>query len=84
VVQAFEEARLGAAVRPGIAGGRAHVDLRAAVIAQLAAGGVRAVDVSDRCTYEDRELWSYRRDVTHAGGRATGRLGALIAVRPAS
>jgi hypothetical protein len=84
VLRAFEDAGLGAAVRGGASGRRAHIDLRAAALAQLARAGVRAIDVSDRCTYEDAELWSYRRDVTHGGAPSTGRLGALIAATRAS
>jgi YfiH family protein len=78
VVEAFERVGLGASVhvQPGQ---RAHIDLRAAAALQLAAGGVRLVDGSDRCTYaHGEEFWSYRRDVTHGGKGRTGRLAAVI------
>ena len=79
VVRAFEDAGLGTAVRPGDQ--RARIDLRAAARSQLMRHGVHAVDVSERCTWEDDELCSYRRDVTHGGAPSTGRLGAFIAAR---
>lgn len=80
VEAAFESAGLGAFVQR-FPGRRAHVDLRAAVAAQLRASGHTAVDVSDRCTYAHAaEHWSHRRDVTHGGQPRTGRLGALIGV----
>lgn len=56
--------------------GTPAVDVGAGVRAQLRAEGVEVVDAS-RCTREDDELWSYRRD-----GAAAGRLGALVWVRP--
>ena len=56
--------------------GTPALDVGAGVVAQLRAAGVEVVDAS-RCTREDEELWSYRRD----GGTA-GRLGALVWVRP--
>ena len=62
-------------------GPRPHIDLRLATRLQLERGGARQIDVSDRCTWEDPELFSYRRDVTHGGQQSTGRLGALIAPR---
>ena len=63
-------------------GARPHVDLRLAVRLQLERAGVQQLDVSRRCTWDDLELFSHRRDVTHGGQGQTGRLGALIA--PAS
>ncbi|NOT31246.1 MAG: peptidoglycan editing factor PgeF [Planctomycetes bacterium] len=82
VVAAFTHAGLGASVHER-AGQRAHIDLRAAAAHQLAAGGVRLVEGSDRCTYaHDQEFYSYRRDVTHGGRGHTGRLAALIAAAP--
>lgn len=56
--------------------GTPAVDVGAGVLAQLRAEGVEVVDAA-RCTREDEELWSYRRD-----GDAAGRLGALVWVRP--
>jgi len=56
--------------------GTPAVDVGAGVLAQLRAEGVEVVDAS-RCTREDEQLWSYRRD-----GDAAGRLGALVWVRP--
>lgn len=82
VVAAFAHAGLGAAIHER-AGLRAQIDLGAAAAQQLAAGGVRLVDRSDRCTYaHDQEFYSYRRDVTHGGRGHTGRLAALIAAAP--
>ena len=89
VVRAFESQGLGCAVhaasgdsveRSGFP--RAHVDLRAAVEAQLRACGVTRIDGTDRCTYEHEvEFWSHRRDVTHGGAATTGRQLAAIAPR---
>jgi YfiH family protein len=56
--------------------GTPAVDVGAGVVAQLRAEGVEVVDAS-RCTREDEEMWSYRRD-----GAAAGRLGGLVWVRP--
>jgi hypothetical protein len=39
-----------------------HIDLRAAVTAQLRSGGLRDITGDDRCTAETAELYSYRRD----------------------
>ena len=47
-----------------------------ACVAQLTALGVASVDAS-RCTREDDDLYSYRRQ-----GRESGRLGGLVWVRP--
>jgi YfiH family protein len=63
------------------AGVRPHVDLVRAATLQLAHGGVREIESLGRCTWEDTDLDSHRRDVTHAGAAATGRLGACIAPR---
>jgi YfiH family protein len=64
-------------VEPGCAArtswGTPSIDLPAGVAAQLAAAGVRHVDVDGRCTLEDRGLFSYRRD-----GRAAGRQAGVI------
>ncbi len=56
--------------------GTPAVDVGAGVVAQLRAEDVEVVDAS-RCTREDTELWSHRRD-----GAAAGRLGGLVWVRP--
>ena len=52
--------------------GTPGLDLRAGIVRQLQALGVPAIDTDPRCTVNDPELFSYRRD-----GR-TGRLAALI------
>jgi polyphenol oxidase len=51
--------------------GTAGLDLRAGLWRQLCAAGVARVGVDPRCTIEDPELYSYRRD------GVTGRLAAL-------
>jgi polyphenol oxidase len=56
--------------------GTAGLDLRAGIAGQLTAAGVRQVRIDDRCTAEDRDLYSYRRD-----GR-TGRFAGLIWLAP--
>ena len=56
--------------------GTPSLDIGAGVAAQLAAAGVEAADVS-RCTIEDEDLFSYRRQ-----GAASGRLAGLVWVRP--
>lgn len=56
--------------------GTPSLDLGAGVLAQLSAAGVEAVDAS-RCTIEDDDLFSYRRQ-----GAASGRLAGLVWVRP--
>lgn len=81
VADAFVAADLEAAVHRD-RGPRPHVDLRAAASLQLERAGVRRLDASTRCTWDDGELWSYRRDVTHGGAPRTGRLGAFVAPRP--
>ena len=55
--------------------GTPAVDVGAGVRAQLAAAGTEVVDAS-RCTLEDEELYSYRRQ-----GAESGRLGGLVWVR---
>lgn len=52
---------------------RPHVDLRAAVVHQLAEAGVRTIDHVDRCTSRDPAFFSHRRD-----GEGTGRLASVI------
>lgn len=56
--------------------GSPSVDIGAGVRAQLERDGVHVVDVS-RCTIEDGDLFSYRRQ-----GKASGRLGGLVWLRP--
>lgn len=51
--------------------GKPSLDLRAGLWTQLAVEGVGKVGVDPRCTVEDEDLFSYRRDGT------TGRLAAL-------
>ena len=57
--------------------GTPAVDLGAGVRSQLATAGVGvdAVESLDRCTREDPDLFSYRRD-----GAASGRLAGLVRV----
>ena len=57
---------------------RSHADLRAAVHSQLTDAGVREIDGSAPCTYDDRRFPSHRRDVTHEGRFSTGRLHTLV------
>jgi len=54
--------------------GRWHIDVGAGVCAQLAQLGVE-VQVIPRCTVEDPDLFSYRRD------RVTGRHGVLVSIQ---
>ncbi len=56
--------------------GTPAVDVGAGVLAQLKAADVETVDAA-RCTVEDDDLFSYRRQ-----GAASGRLGGLVWVRP--
>ena len=56
--------------------GTPSVDVGAGVLAQLRAAGVEVVDAS-RCTREDEDLYSYRRQ-----GTESGRLAGLVRVRP--
>lgn len=57
--------------------GRPHVDLQAAVAAQLGRAGVGRIAVIRRCTATDPALYSYRAD-----GPPTGRQAGVIAMRP--
>ena len=52
--------------------GTPGLDLRAGIATQLRALGVRSVDVDPRCTVDDPNLFSHRRDAP------TGRLASLI------
>lgn len=56
--------------------GTAAIDLRAGIRRQLAAAGVTDITISARCTAEDPELYSYRRE-----GR-TGRFAGLAWLGP--
>ena len=58
------------------------MDLRRAAELQLFECGLKDVDVSITCTWDDEECYSHRRDVTHGGRETTGRLAALIAPIP--
>lgn len=57
--------------------GTSGLDLRAGLWRQLADAGVARIGVDPRCTVEDDQLYSYRRDGT------TGRLAAVIWLDPA-
>jgi YfiH family protein len=57
--------------------GTPAVDVGAGVLAQLRAGGVRDVSEVRRCTIEDDDLFSYRRQ-----GKESGRAAGLVWVRP--
>ncbi|MGZ4637846.1 MAG: peptidoglycan editing factor PgeF [Actinomycetes bacterium] len=52
--------------------GRPSLDIRRAVVAQLAAAGVSAVEVDPGCTAERADLYSYRRD------GVTGRFAGVV------
>jgi YfiH family protein len=56
--------------------GTPSVDVGAGVVAQLQEAGVDVVDRS-RCTIENEDLFSYRRQ-----GRRSGRLAGLVRLRP--
>ena len=56
--------------------GTPSLDIGAGVLAQLARSGADVVDAS-RCTIEDDDLFSYRRQ-----GSASGRLAGLVWLRP--
>ncbi len=69
-----------AAVVPGSGcvtrAGTPGLDITAGVAAQLATAGVREIRIDGRCTAEDPDLYSYRRD-----GR-TGRFAGLVWLAP--
>lgn len=52
--------------------GTPGLDLRAGIARQLTALGITAIDIDPRCTVEDRDLFSHRRDAP------TGRLASLV------
>lgn len=56
--------------------GTAGLDLAAGAVAQLAASGVRSVEVAASCTVEDARFYSYRRD------GATGRFAGVVLLEP--
>jgi YfiH family protein len=58
--------------RTTTARGTPGLDLRAGIARQLTALGVTAVDIDPRCTVDDRNLFSHRRDAP------TGRLASLV------
>lgn len=58
--------------------GTPGLDLRAGIAAQLRASAVTAIDIDPRCTVEDRNLFSHRRDAP------TGRLASLVWLEPGS
>jgi YfiH family protein len=52
--------------------GTPGLDLRAGIARQLTTLGITAIDIDPRCTVEDRNLFSHRRDAP------TGRLASLV------
>jgi YfiH family protein len=52
--------------------GTAGLDLRAGIARQLTTFGISAIDIDTRCTVEDHNLFSHRRDAP------TGRLASLV------
>jgi YfiH family protein len=52
--------------------GTAGLDLRAGIARQLTTFGISAIDIDPRCTVEDHNLFSHRRDAP------TGRLASLV------
>ena len=71
-----EMAAAGEAALPGsrttTSRGTPGLDLRAGIARQLTALGVTAIDIDPRCTVDDRNLFSHRRDAP------TGRLASLV------
>ena len=57
--------------------GTPALDIGAGVLDQLARAGVEVAHASPRCTVEDEDLYSYRRQ-----GPASGRSGGLVRIRP--
>ena len=72
---AYEERLPGSAC--DTSNGTTGLDLRAGLWRQLVDAGVARIGVDPRCTVEDRELYSYRRD------GVTGRLASVIWMDPA-
>ncbi|MGP4054257.1 peptidoglycan editing factor PgeF [Mycobacterium sp. 4D054] len=58
--------------------GTPGLDLRAGLVTQLHSLGVRSVDVDPRCTVDDPNLFSHRRDAP------TGRMASVIWLEPTS
>ena len=56
--------------------GRPALDLRAGIVAQLRQAGVREIHHDDRCTIEDPDLYSYRRE------GLTGRQAGYVWLEP--
>ena len=56
--------------------GTPALDLRAGLWNQLASAGVRRIGVDPRCTFEEKDLFSHRRQAP------TGRLASLIWIEP--
>lgn len=81
VAEEFIAAGLAEVVHAG-RGDRSWVDVRGAARLQLERAGVRRIDVSGGCTWNDARLFhSHRRDVTHGSRDRAGSLGALVAIR---
>jgi polyphenol oxidase len=74
VAAEFTSQNLSHAVRQQPAA-KPHIDLQAAVKAQLEAAGITRIDTNDLCTFRDsKEFFSHRRD-----NGVTGRMAAVIA-----
>lgn len=67
-----EVVRAAPAARSTTRAGTPGLDIRAAVVAQLATAGVSSVEVEPGCTAESADLYSYRRD------GVTGRFAGLV------
>ena len=60
-------------------GEKPYVDLPAAACSLLVQLSAKQIDRTDRCTYTHAdEFFSHRRDVTHQGHAATGRMSSVI------
>lgn len=77
VAEQFTDVDLDACIRRDL-GPKPHIDLAHATTLQLQRFGVRSIEVAGRCTWEQPQLPSYRRDVTHGGMARTGRLVSWI------
>ncbi len=71
-----EVAALVPATRSTTRRGTPGLDLRAGVVAQLRAGGVTTIHITDSCTAEDASYFSHRRDGT------TGRFAGAVIIDP--